>query len=178
MPRRGSETLLTLVRHGETDWNRERRIQGSSDVPLNEVGVAQAGAAGAALADAGYAAVYASPQWRAFETARIISEAIGVPLSGTFTELRERSFGAAEGMTGPEIGARFPHGIPDEEARDDVVRRSLPVLHRIARRHPGGQVLVVTEAMKMESSVRAPQAGVVKKVMVSVGVKDCCTLKV
>jgi len=152
--RRRDETVLTLVRHGETDWNRELRIQGSTDVPLNDVGIAQARAAGQGLAGSGYAAVYSSPQSRALETARMIAAAIGTPSPVVYDDLRERSFGPAEGMTGPAIAAAFTDGIPDQETRDAVVERALPVLEEIARRHRGEAVIVVTHGAVISSIVR------------------------
>ncbi|MHA7986430.1 histidine phosphatase family protein [Rathayibacter sp. CAU 1779] len=148
-------TLLTLVRHGETDWNRERRIQGSADIPLNDTGIAQAGAAAAGLADAGYSAVYSSPQSRALATARIIARAMGAADPRTDADLRERSFGEAEGLTDPEITERFPDDdVPGLESRRSVVERALPVLERIAARHPGESVLVVTHGAVISSLVR------------------------
>lgn len=146
-------TRITLVRHGETDWNLQKRIQGSTDVPLNEAGIAQAEAAAAGLADAGYAAVYSSPQSRALHTARIIAGAMGQDEPVTYADLRERSFAGAEGLTGPEIAARFPDGIPDQETREAVVARALPVLVDIAERHPEEAVLVVTHGAVISSLV-------------------------
>lgn len=151
---RTTETLLTLVRHGETDWNRELRVQGSTDVPLNEVGVAQACAAGAGLGDSGYSAVYSSPQSRALETARIIAAVAGLREPVVYDDLRERSFGEAEGMTGAEIARSFPRGIPGQETRAAVVGRALPVLEDIAGRHRGAAVLVVTHGAVIGSLVR------------------------
>ncbi|WP_460517934.1 histidine phosphatase family protein [Humibacter antri] len=149
-----SETRLTLVRHGETDWNRQRRIQGSTDVPLNAVGMAQARAAGLSLIGTDYVALYSSPQVRAVETARIIAETLGMGQPIVRDDLRERSFGPAEGLTDGEIAERFPHGIPDQESRESVVDRALPVLEEIADRHPGEAVLVVTHGAVIGSLVR------------------------
>lgn len=146
-------TLLTLVRHGETDWNRQRRIQGSTDVPLNAAGIAQASAAAVGLADAGYAAVYSSPQSRALRTAQILANAMRHDVTAAYPGLRERSFGDAEGLSGPEIAARFPDGIPDQESRAAVVSRALPVLIGIAERHPDEAVLVVTHGAVISSLV-------------------------
>lgn len=149
-----AETRLTLVRHGETDWNRQRRIQGSTDVPLNAVGMAQARAAGLSLIGTDYVALYSSPQVRALETARIIAETLGMGEPIVRAELRERSFGPAEGLTDGEIAERFPDGIPDQESRESVVERALPVLQEIADRHPGESVLVVTHGAVISSLVR------------------------
>nr|WP_240977403.1 histidine phosphatase family protein [Planctomonas sp. JC2975] len=144
---------MTLVRHGETDWNLQRRIQGSADIPLNTTGIAQAGAAAASLAGAGYSAVYSSPQSRALHTARIIADAMHADPE-TDADLRERSFGEAEGLTDPEVIERFPDQVvPGKETRRSVVERTLPVLHRIARRHPGESVLVVTHGAVISSLV-------------------------
>lgn len=148
-------TLLTLVRHGETDWNRERRIQGSTDIPLNDVGVAQATVAAHALADAGYAAVYASDLSRALQTAAIIADAASLAAPAAEPALAERAFGEAEGLTHHEIVERFPDDVvPGRESRESVVRRSLPVLERIAAGHVGESVLVVTHGAVISSIVR------------------------
>ncbi len=150
----GHATLLTLVRHGETDWNRQRRIQGSTDVPLNATGIAQAAAAAAGLAGAGYGVVYSSPQARALLTARILAEAAGIGMPRVRPELRERAFGMAEGLTDREIAERFPDEIPGRETRESVVRRAFPVLEEIAERHFGEAVLVVTHGAVIGSIVR------------------------
>jgi len=155
----GRGTLLTLVRHGETDWNLQRRIQGSTDVPLNDTGRVQAATAGESIALAGYSRVYASPQVRALETARIIAGAAGLDDPDTHVELREREFGPAEGMTGDEIAENFPHGIPGRETRDAVVDRALPVLLRLADRHEGEAIVVVTHGAVIGSIVRRLTGG-------------------
>lgn len=70
--------LITLVRHGQTDWNLDRRIQGSTDIPLNDTGRADALAAAELLGTATHHAIYASPLIRAHETARIIAARLGL----------------------------------------------------------------------------------------------------
>ncbi|GAB3387406.1 phosphatase PhoE [Humibacter soli] len=155
----GRGTLLTLVRHGETDWNLQRRIQGSTDVPLNDTGRDQAATAGESIALAGYSRVYASPQVRALETARIIAAASDLDDPDTHVELREREFGPAEGMTGDEIAENFPDGIPGQETRDAVVERALPVLLHLADRHEGEAIVVVTHGAVIGSIVRRITGG-------------------
>jgi probable phosphoglycerate mutase len=136
---------LYLVRHGETDWNRERRIQGSTDIPLNDTGRDQARETGRLLARRSWDAIYASPLVRAFETATIIAAEVGLPAPTAVPELVERNYGAVEGMTGDEIEASYPNNadVPGREERDAVVSRVLPALLDIANRHPGQSVLVV-----------------------------------
>ena len=91
---------LIVVRHGETQWNVERRIQGSSDIPLNDAGLAQVAATGAALAREvrGPVTLVTSPLQRTFETARPLAEALGVEIQ-TDARLIERAYGVWEGLT-------------------------------------------------------------------------------
>src|SRR5690554_970725 len=103
-------TLLYLVRHGETDWNFEHRIQGATDIPLNDTGRQQARRTGRLLASRKWDAIVASPLSRAFDTASIIAEEIGLPAPTALAGIVERNYGDAEGLTGTEISARFPAG--------------------------------------------------------------------
>jgi uncharacterized phosphatase len=139
-------TLLYLVRHGETDWNLARRIQGSTDIPLNDTGREQATATGRLLARRKWDGIISSPLRRATETAEIIAGHVGVRVSPTVDALAERHYGAAEGLTGEEVEARFPHGagVPGRETRDEVVGRVLPMLFSIAEEHAGGSLIVVS----------------------------------
>lgn len=109
---------ILLVRHGETEWNLQRRYQGGSDSPLTATGIAQAHAVGrllAALADAATSRIVASPLGRARRTAEIIGEHLGPVVELQFDErLRELSLGSWDGLTYAEIGARCP-GVFDGE---------------------------------------------------------------
>jgi probable phosphoglycerate mutase len=137
-------TTLLLARHGETDWNRELRLQGHADVPLNETGRAQARALADELASVPLAAVYASDLIRAHETALIVAERHGLSVR-VDPDLRERAYGAWEGLTRAEIEARFgPHPRPDGEPDDAVRRRMAAAATRIVAAHPGAHVLVVS----------------------------------
>ena len=91
-------TRLYIVRHGETAWNLEQRIQGQLDIPLNDTGRGQAARMAQALAGEGIAAVYSSDLSRAAETAAALAQAAGLPLR-TDPSLRERGFGHFEGVT-------------------------------------------------------------------------------
>ena len=139
-------TTILLVRHGETDWNLERRVQGHTDRPLNETGRQQARALAAALADEPVDAVFSSDLVRAHETARMVAEPKGLDVT-VLPDLREKDFGTWEGLTDVEILSRFPdaRGRPwgDGETTDEVSRRVLRALERIAEAHPGGRVVVV-----------------------------------
>ena len=99
--------LLYLVRHGETDWNRDRRIQGSTDIPLNDTGRSQATAIGKLLAQRQWDAVVTSPLSRAVETAQLIAAQIGVSEVKRDAHIVERRYGEAEGMAIAELAERF-----------------------------------------------------------------------
>jgi broad specificity phosphatase PhoE len=140
-------TKILLARHGETDWNLNRRVQGHSDTPLNDTGRAQARALGAELADEAIDAIYSSDLRRAQETARLIADPRGLDVIA-LSDLRERHFGTWEGLTDEEIFARFPEARDgpwgDGETKEAMVARVLDALRRIAETHPEGGVLVVS----------------------------------
>jgi broad specificity phosphatase PhoE len=92
-------TTLLLVRHGETDWNAEGRLQGHTDMPLNDLGRRQARALADELAGDGIEAVYSSDLARASETAEIVAERLGLPV-GLDPDLREKDWGTWEGADG------------------------------------------------------------------------------
>ena len=149
-------TFISLVRHGQTDWNLAKRIQGSSDIPLNATGRDQAEATGRALAGGRFDAIYASPLSRAMETARIISGHVGLGRPEALAAVAERNYGEAEGMTGEQILARWPEGtpVPGRETRDEVVARALPALRDLGERHPDENVIVVSHGGVISSLVR------------------------
>ncbi|WIB62235.1 histidine phosphatase family protein [Curtobacterium sp. MCBD17_040] len=147
-------TLLYLVRHGETDWNKQRRIQGSTDIPLNGTGRRQAAAAGALLVRRRFDAVLASPLSRAFETGAIIASRLGLPTPSTDDGLVERSYGEAEGLTDVEIRERFPDGsVPGRESRSALLARVLESLGEIAIRFDAGAVVVATHGAVIRAVV-------------------------
>jgi broad specificity phosphatase PhoE len=141
-------TTILLARHGETDWNRDRRVQGHSDTPLNDTGRGQARALADELAGARNDAVYSSDLLRAHETARIVAQQRGLGVTA-IRDLRERHFGTWEGLTDAEIYERYPEvndGAPwgDAETREEMAERVLGALRRIAETHPDQRVLVVS----------------------------------
>lgn len=148
-------TDLYLVRHGETDWNRMRRIQGRSDVPLNATGREQARLTGLLLTRRSIDAVYSSPLSRASETASIIALALGLPTPTLDDAFIERDYGAAEGFDFHTIDDRFPPGaaVPGRESRDAVAARVVPALLDLARRHPDGSVVVVSHGGAIRAAI-------------------------
>jgi 2,3-bisphosphoglycerate-dependent phosphoglycerate mutase len=148
-------TRILLVRHGETDWNATGRLQGHTDTPLNAAGRQQARQAAQRLAREPIRAVYSSDLARAYETATIIGEPLGLAVVAS-PRLRERHYGAWEGLTAAEIQARDPEQFiiwrarspdfvpPQGESRSQLLTRALDELQTIARQHAGEMVVVVT----------------------------------
>lgn len=149
-------TRLVLLRHGETEYNREGRWQGSgSDPSLTERGVEQARAAAAALEVVRFDALYASDLVRAVETARVVAAALGLPVQ-IEPGLRELAHGAWEGKSTEEVLGTWPeeHAAletdpwnvprPGGDSYRDLATRLWPVLDALADRHEGGRVLAVT----------------------------------
>lgn len=139
-------TLIYLVRHGETEWNRARRVQGSTDIPLNDTGRAQAATTGRLLARMQWTGVVASPLSRAYETASIIASALGLPAPSTLNAIVERNYGEAEGFTDAELRVKFPDDtpVPGRESREAVAERAIPALIELAEKHHGGALVVVS----------------------------------
>jgi broad specificity phosphatase PhoE len=149
---------LFLVRHAETAWNRERRYQGWTDLPLTEAGRAQAEAAARALAEPPLAAVYSSPLQRALATAAVIAAPHGIQtiLDPSFKEMR---LGQWEGLTAAEVRERHPDlhrawaesphlaTLPGGEPLEDVKRRVLAGLEGLREAHDGQAVCVVSHAV-------------------------------
>jgi broad specificity phosphatase PhoE len=136
-------TALTLIRHGETDWNLAGRIQGSTDIPLNDTGRIQAREAGAALRDrldlSHGATVVSSELSRARETAALIADELGLPEPRAYRGLQERSYGEAEGLEVTEFrsrwGDRTGADVPGAESLPDLRARALAALGRVVRDH-------------------------------------------
>ena len=129
-------TLLTLVRHGQTDWNLARRIQGTTDIPLNDTGRADARAAAALLADGTHHTIYASPLVRAHETAQIIAADLGLDAPLLVPDMREREFGEGEGMLVADYLQTYGDwlaDVPGTETLAQVCDRAMSALLRIAR---------------------------------------------
>ncbi|MDR2240818.1 MAG: histidine phosphatase family protein [Zoogloeaceae bacterium] len=114
-------TRLCLIRHGETAWNAERRIQGQLDVPLSTTGLAQARAAARRLTGEPFAALYASDLVRALRTAQVLAEQRDAPIAPIRREtaLRERHYGALQGLTYAEFEQQHPQAYARFLAREE-----------------------------------------------------------
>jgi broad specificity phosphatase PhoE len=160
-------TLLLLVRHGETDWNADGRLQGHTDRPLNDYGRRQARELAARLTGDAVDAIYASDLARARETAEIVGAELGLPVV-LDADLRERNWGTWEGLTPGERDTVEFAGESPEEHRERIMR----AVHRIAERHPGQRVVVVTHGGSMRR-IQAAVTGVALPVVASCGSWGC-----
>jgi broad specificity phosphatase PhoE len=137
--------MLLLVRHGETDWNADGRLQGQTDRQLSDFGRSQARRLAEELENENLEAIYSSDLSRARETAEIVAERLGLPVS-LDPDLREKDWGTWEGLTAAERDLVEFVGESTEAHRD----RILGALRRIAERHSGQErILVVTHGGSM-----------------------------
>ena len=109
-------TRICFIRHGETDWNLARRIQGQTDIPLNETGHAQALAMACNAARYEFAAVYSSDLSRAYDTAKMVAAKRGIEVK-KLQQLRERHFGIFQGITADEAAQRHPEAYEHYRGR-------------------------------------------------------------
>lgn len=145
-PTRALPTRLSIVRHGQTEWNLLKRIQGSTDIVLNDTGRAQAVTTGRGLRNRSWHGIVASPLMRAADTARIIAAELGLPGPILLPALTERHHGEIEGLSFTERQQRFPNGalVPGLESRQAVLDRVLPAFAALSAEHPGQSLLVVS----------------------------------
>ncbi|MDB5761872.1 MAG: histidine phosphatase family protein [Herminiimonas sp.] len=166
-------TEIILVRHGETDWNVEKRLQGHLDIALNAEGERQAAALGQALSAEPVDAIFASDLQRAMQTAQAIAapRAMAIHIEPA---LRERCYGAFEGLLYGDIGkrypdayaawrahdvdARFPAGRHQAETLREFFERAMGVITRLANAYGNRKIVVVTHGGVLECVYRAAKA--------------------
>jgi len=146
---------VILIRHGETDWNTKQIFRGRKDIPLNEVGLAQAKAVGVSLSDIQIDAVYSSPLGRALETAKVLAESrsLEVELEEGFIDI---DFGKWQGITHEKVKEEYeslyemwlknPQMVtfPGGESLKDVRKRSIEALEKVINKHTGKMLAIVS----------------------------------
>jgi 2,3-bisphosphoglycerate-dependent phosphoglycerate mutase len=159
-------TRIIAVRHGETAWNRDTRIQGHTDIALNAHGQWQAMQLGLALSDDTFAACYASDLVRASATAQAVAQHHQLPVTQV-RALRERCFGAFEGQTWQALETRFPEETlawrkrvpefspPGGESLLQLQDRVVTTVTTLAASHPGEQILMVVHGGVLDVLYRA-----------------------
>ncbi len=165
-------TEILLIRHGETAWNAEKRLQGHLDIPLNAEGRRQAAALGRALLSEELDAIVSSDLLRARQTAQEIAAPRGMVVQ-VEPGLRERCFGAFEGLLYEEIGGRFPEAYAAWKTRDidarfpqgersaetlrEFAERAVGTVMRLVGRHRGCRIALVSHGGVLECVYRAAQ---------------------
>lgn len=162
----GEVTRVLAIRHGETAWNVERRLQGQIDIALNERGLDQARRLALALEGEDLAAVYASDLQRAHATAQGLAASAGLPVLFDHG-LRERSFGVFEGHTYDEIERRWPEQsqrwrrrepdfVPEGgESLAGFQARAVAAAERLAAAHAGQSIALVAHGGVLDALYRA-----------------------
>jgi len=157
---------ICIARHGETDWNRRGVLQGWLDVPINELGRQQAATLAASLVSENFAAVWTSPLARALETAQIVASALHLPPPSPHEGLREKHFGAVQGVPKNELAELNPALLEQilrrnpaaefvgGESMDEFADRVIEAIEDIGTRHRGERVLVITHGWVMDVVTR------------------------
>ena len=158
-------TDVLLVRHGETLWNQQGRMQGQHDSPLTPLGLQQARQLARRLKQVRFAALYSSDLGRAHQTARCVADETGHAIIA-HADLRERSFGIFEGLTNSEIEARYPdhyqpfarrdpdYVMPCGESASQFRKRCVACLEKLARDHADDTIVVVTHGLVLDALYR------------------------
>jgi 2,3-bisphosphoglycerate-dependent phosphoglycerate mutase len=141
-------TTLGLIRHGSTAWNKEGRIQGSSDIPLDQGGLNEASLLAERLSSEEWDILYASPLLRARQTAEVVASRLGIGEIHFDSRLREVSFGQIEGTIESERiakwGSEWRNLDLGFEKNEDVLERGLAAFAEIEASHPDKNVLIVS----------------------------------
>lgn len=140
-----TNSTLGLLRHGQTDWNIDLRLQGTTDIAMNEVGINQIQTAALHL-DQGWDVVLSSPLGRARQSAEIVAKQLGIEAVEIEPLLLERAFGIGEGLTYAEWGEKFARldDIPGAETKASVEQRARELLDLVSQRYTGVRVLAVS----------------------------------
>ena len=141
-----TETQFGLLRHGQTDWNINFLLQGITDIPMNETGLAQVKLAAQAIQAKDWDVIVTSPLSRAKQTAEIIAQHVGFAEIVENQLLIERSFGEAEGLSHEQWRAKYANldEIPGGESRTELAVRSQLLLDHVATEFKGKRVLAVS----------------------------------
>ncbi|KKI93196.1 phosphatase [Bacillus sp. SA1-12] len=140
-------TSICIIRHGETDWNAIGKLQGRTDIPLNETGIFQAEECAEFVKDFQWDVIVTSPLKRAKQTAEIIQRKIDIPLI-EMEEFVEKGFGKVEGLTLQERVAAYPDGnYPDEESDLSITARVMAGIQKINEAYKDKKVLLVAHGV-------------------------------
>jgi broad specificity phosphatase PhoE len=155
-----AKTVVGLLRHGQTDWNIDFRLQGVTDVALNETGIEQARLAASALNLNDWDFIASSPLSRARDTADIVASRLNIPEVAVLPLLLERSFGEVEGMLYEDWKAHYPDGIaPGGETEEQLHARTLLLLDELLETYRGTRVLAISHGALIRKVVNLLSQG-------------------
>ena len=155
-----TKTVVGLLRHGQTDWNIDFRLQGITDIALNQTGIAQAQRAAQILQRADWDFIASSPLTRARQTADIVAAELGFEEISIQDLLLERSFGEAEGMTHEQWKREFPDGMPPGgESLQELRERANLLLEKLLETYRGTRVLTVSHGALIRKLVSITSQG-------------------
>ena len=161
-----TKTVVGVLRHGQTNWNIDFRLQGVTDIPLNETGIQQARIAGEVLAKSAeegqvWDLILSSPLSRARDTAVMVGEAVGIPGVSIEELLLERSFGEAEGLSHGEWKTKYndTNHVPGGETVEQLEARAWILLQRLLDHHEGKRVLTVSHGALIRTLLRLVSDG-------------------
>lgn len=179
-----------MIRHGETSWNAGKKIQGSTDIPLNETGIAQAGELGDQIVRQGMdiSGIYTSGQIRARQTARILADRLGLEVR-VLEGLEEMNLGFWEGLNWDEVEERYPEEFsrwkqerryvptPGGESYQEVLERVVPAMQKVARKEKG-DVLIVTHSAVIMSLLSCINNTPFEEMIVRYRTQNCTIVEV
>ena len=156
-----TETIVGFLRHGQTDWNIDFRLQGTTDIPLNKTGIEQAKAVGSVIDASDWDLLITSPLSRAVATAAMVAELSGIDDYLVEPLLLERAFGEAEGLTHEEWKAQYANlaVIPGGESLEELAARAWRLLDHLAITYSGKRVLAVSHGALIRKVIRLVSKG-------------------
>ena len=157
-----TNSTLGLLRHGQTDWNIDLRLQGTTDIAMNQIGIEQIQTASKHLTQ-GWDVVLSSPLGRARQSAEIVAAQIGISEIAIEPLLLERAFGIGEGLTYAEWGEKFSKldDIPGAESKASVEQRARKLLTHIESNYAGARVLAVSHGALIRFVLSEVSAGAI-----------------
>ena len=157
-----TNSTLGLLRHGQTDWNIDLRLQGTTGIAMNQIGIEQIQTASKHLTQ-GWDVVLSSPLGRARQSAEIVAAQIGISEIAIEPLLLERAFGIGEGLTYAEWGEKFSKldDIPGAESKASVEQRARKLLTHIESNYAGARVLAVSHGALIRFVLSEVSAGAI-----------------
>lgn len=160
-----TNTVLGLLRHGQTDWNIDFRLQGVTDIPLNETGIGQAYDAAKVINPNEWDFIISSPLSRAIATAEIITKENNLGEIKIDPLLLERSFGEAEGLNYEDWKNKYhdSNNVPGAETLQELEARARLLLENIVRKYSGQRILAISHGALIRKLLKITSSGLLPR---------------